>query len=588
MHCELERLASATGAGLDADELTCLACMADPDLVQRVRSTAVTHVSARATPTGELALLLGGRALCSGVDPRAEAETWASHQDLEGIDLLLVFGLGPGYHIEALRARTPAPIVVLEPSLEVIRSTLTRRGLDLPDVRLVDNTRTLREQIVGRLHRAGQVVKIVAWPPHARLFASLWAAVQQTTRQAAELAAITANTFETRLQLWVRNLLQNLPQCAGRIPARGFAGQLQGRPAVLVAAGPSLDRNVEQLARYPERATVIAVNTAMGALERAGVRADFMVAVELLDVSSQLGRLELNRRCGRFLNLIAHPCLFDGPMEGPIFPFIDASVPHFRQLTLGAGLGEGIPAGGCAATIAFALASMMGADPIVLVGQDLAYTGERVYASGTVFEGMRAHLDGEAARLDGLEEKRRIGASAPGADTTRERVPVVPTEAWGGGTVWTTPEFAYFRCAFERWARGMPGVSLINATEGGAHIEGFVERPLGDVLRQRPRLQAAPLPDGPAIAASSIRTVLQRERDATLLVVREAQLATPRATEQLRGAVRRSGLVEAQAWSALQAMIRDPQASFEDLCRQLERQASVAAGMLDDALRRLP
>lgn len=94
---------------------------------------------------GQLILRQRGRLLASRIDPGAEAEAWLNKRRafLDKIKGVFVLGLGGGYHVRALLKASPAQIVVIEHSREVIESL----GADFgPRVRIeyIANARELR------------------------------------------------------------------------------------------------------------------------------------------------------------------------------------------------------------------------------------------------------------------------------------------------------------------------------------------------------------------------------------------------------------------------------------------------------------
>lgn len=565
-----------------------LARLTTPELSRRIESTEVRNVEVRATADQQLSLRLAGRALCSAVSPLREAESWAATVDTSRATHLVLFGLGLGYHLEALRRRTALPLVVLEPSAEVIHVALSRRELKLPDVRIVGGLAELRDCLAAVLG-AGDLVEVQGWPPSRRLFSAVFDGTQAAVRAAVELAQVSGATLDRRLRVWVRHLLENLPRCVGLTPARGLSDARRGYPAIVVAAGPSLDRNAEQLRRAAGRATVIAVNTAAGALEQAQVQADYIVALEVLDVSCQLEQLAHNVGTPRLLASWSHPALFQ-PEGVDLLPFPVANA-YFEQVSVACGLGSGLGVGGSVSSAAFGLARMMGADPIILVGQDLAYSGDRVYARGTAFDQIRMERDGESARLTNLEAKRRIGASLPEADTTRERWALERAPGWGGGEVATTIEFNYFRYAFEALARQIQGTELINATEGGAHIEGYAERPLAEVLDALPRRAPPPQPPTAKLTAPAIGDALTAELEGCRRARREARQALHQGADgplgALSAAVKGSGLLGAYSWTSLQRLMQDQGSSPSDLCRRVADDAEQTAALVEAALQKI-
>jgi hypothetical protein len=80
--------------------------------------------------------------------------------------------------------------------------------------------------------------------------------------------------------LWQRHVLGNLSAYAHRRVSRYWAGALDGVPAFICGAGPSLDASLPALAPFAEGGVIFAADSALRALARANVCADFLVTVD--------------------------------------------------------------------------------------------------------------------------------------------------------------------------------------------------------------------------------------------------------------------------------------------------------------------
>jgi hypothetical protein len=252
--------------------------------------------------------------------------------------------------------------------------------------------------------------------------------------------------------------------------------------------------------------------------------------------------------------------------------------------------------GASVATAAFALAHAWGADPIVLVGQDLAYTGGRVYASGTPYDGMIARRDGEELVLEGRPEKdeeyRRSGLTPQPRRKPRLEIP-----AWGGGMVQTTHELVLFLRWFEGAASRLAGgTRLVNATEGGAHITGFEERPLAGLLADLPARGddlAGVIERARALGAERVEA-LRTHMATRARALAQAAARVPRAPaarkgkahEEVRAAAKRAPLAELHASGELTRLLIDREMSpaertrrtFEIVRTSADRVAALSAG----------
>src|SRR5581483_996644 len=77
---------------------------------------------------------------------------------------------------------------------------------------------------------------------------------------------------------YLLNTLANLPALIAEGDVTSLVDQFTGVPAIVVAAGPSLDNNIAQLGALEDRALIIAVDTTLRPLRAAGIRPHLIVA----------------------------------------------------------------------------------------------------------------------------------------------------------------------------------------------------------------------------------------------------------------------------------------------------------------------
>ena len=187
------------------------------------------------------------------------------------------------------------------------------------------------------------------------------------------------------------------------------------------------------------------------------------------------------------------------------------------------------------------LAAALGADPILLVGQDLAFTEGRVYARGSAYDmvGLRAREDGRYEFTGLAEKKALLGLAAPAARTSDELIRV---EGWDGEQVPTSRAYASFLehyRAIGGWLAAQ-GVRLVNCTEGGARIPGLEQQRFAALLEELapPALDSAVRIDRAYAAAPRAGAeVLARP----LAAARRALAALERETGAGRRAAERAG-----------------------------------------------
>jgi hypothetical protein len=168
-------------------------------------------------------------------------------------------------------------------------------------------------------------------------------------------------------------------------------GKMEGRPAVVVGAGPSLDADLPLLKEIQDGILIVACDTALRPLLNNGVRVDFVVAI---DSSPRNHDHFKNLPDAAFLPVLfggVYPPLLDQYRDhawiaatAP-FPTVDlledfpGPSKYLRQkgtLVMNGSVGTG----------ALDLAQQLGCSPVFLTGIDLAYSVGRDHAGGTIYD----------------------------------------------------------------------------------------------------------------------------------------------------------------------------------------------------------
>ncbi len=270
---------------------------------------------------------------------------------------------------------------------------------------------------------------------------------------------------------YLLNTLRNLPTIVAEGDASTLVELFPGRPALLLAAGPSLDANLSAIAAHRAQAVLIAVDTALRPLMAAGVSPDLVVALDPSDVNAS-----------HLVDLPACPrtwLVAEGSLDPQAFRHFAGRThvfrvadhhpwPWLRRIGLDR---HPLRAWGSVLTTAFDLALQMGCDPIVFAGADLAFTDGRPYARGTTFE----------------EEWRRALAWGDTLETSwAQRLAAWPDTFepdLHGARVRTSPHL----CAFRDWivteAGRVPERTVVNATGAGILTGGTIRHAsLADAL----------------------------------------------------------------------------------------------------------
>jgi hypothetical protein len=184
---------------------------------------------------------------------------------------------------------------------------------------------------------------------------------------------------------YVLHTLTNAPRLVREGDVGALIGLAAGVPAVIAAAGPSLDANVVDLARVRDRALLIACDTAAQPLVWHGLEPDLIVATDSSHVNARHLSSIGSTRSWLVGEGSLHPSAFTH-FHRRTFAFKVASHQPWPWLE-SVGLARAtLETWGSVVTSALSLALIMGCDPIAFVGADFAFTGGRPYCRGTAIE----------------------------------------------------------------------------------------------------------------------------------------------------------------------------------------------------------
>lgn len=227
-------------------------------------------------------------------------------------------------------------------------------------------------------------------------------------RRVHEVKAATLWTFEA---LWNANYEANRPLIARSPGVSQLFGKFADVPALIVGAGPSLEKNIHLLGNVQGKAAIIAVDTALMPLVSAGVSPNMTV---MLDPQPAIAGFFANVNTSRKTLVapsIASPAALSA-WKGEIV-FYNKYAPDMQALTSIASqspeLGYIIP-GGSVLSVGMDLAFRMGSASIGFAGQDLSYpSGGRAYVSGTTYGDVDADGAVENAREEIVVETDIFG-----------------------------------------------------------------------------------------------------------------------------------------------------------------------------------
>lgn len=395
--------------------------------------------------------------------PGTEAEKWCSQYDFQNLSMnILMFGIGNGLFMEKMMEKVgqDTKVYLYEPSPAIFEHLLHEKDMTgyFRNENIFFYIEGVNEKdfffdLAARTHWSNLLTQVDCFHPgYNKLFPESYQKFSDWILNCNVTEVVNRNTGVHFAKPLTENALRNL--CY--VPDSNHLLELilafpKDVPAIIVAAGPSLDKNIEELKRARGKAFILAVDTAVRSLIKHQVYFDCMITV---DPQKPVSYMELPE-C-REVPLI---CGLESNHEilkyhkGKKIWTRDAGC-YLASLYKKYHLAFHTPAmGGSVATAAFSVCREIGFSRIVLVGQDLAYDGDIT------------HADGQISKI-GNEE------------TTECMV-----DGIYGGKVRSRGDWKMYLDWFERnIARCRDELEVIDATEGGALIAGTEVMRLEEVI----------------------------------------------------------------------------------------------------------
>ena len=370
--------------------------------------------------------------------------------------VMIIFGLGNGEHIfKLIEKNKNCNVIIYEPCEQIfwnaIKYPLVAELLCLPNVYICvqgicDNLLQICfETFINYANY--KMVLYCALPNYDVIFPDEYSIMQQKYLYEIKRIIFNRNTEILFSKEIIRNTLKltkdvieqySIVQLENIVENKG----LDNMPAILVAAGPSLDKNIDKLIELKTRAFIMVVDTALNTVLKHGIIPDMTITIDghkplILFENEQVKKIPIA------VSIQSNEKVID---KSEAMRFYELSPDEFiaeayRRKNKRV---EGLPTGGSVANNALSLLVLMGFQTIIFMGLDLAYP-----------EGKKHTFDAYH-KEDGLTNGRKY----------------FEIEDIYGNMVLTEANMQLYLKWFEAFIAVNKSIRFIDATEGGALIHG--------------------------------------------------------------------------------------------------------------------
>lgn len=399
------------------------------------------------------------------------AKVWTEGNEVQNYEaVIVVFGFSNGIYLKKLIEKYPDNIIIAyEPSMALMQLVL--KEIDLADCLLHEKLflavgesgKRLFTEYVQTLIKYTKY-KLVDWfviPNYRKLFELDYLKVQHIYMIWMRQITLDRNTFILLQDEFADNYLANMYEFFNNYTIDGLYDcfkkiDKEKRPAIVVSAGPSLDKNINELKKAKDKAFIIVVDTALKAVLRAGIVPDLTITIDphkplILFEDERIRKLPM------IFCIMSNKQVMDSQKGKKIFfgdseSYIQAIFNKYDKKL------SALETGGSVACNAFSTAVFLGFKNIILVGQDLAYPNGKEHTKDA--------YDNEAENK--LKDGKRY----------------FEVEDIYGGKVLTEENMDAYRLWFETQIVRYPHLHVIDATEGGAKIRGTEVLTLNETIER--------------------------------------------------------------------------------------------------------
>ncbi|WP_313757472.1 6-hydroxymethylpterin diphosphokinase MptE-like protein [Tissierella sp.] len=401
--------------------------------------------------------------LHSKYDPIREANTiLESYEDMDDDFGIIFYGTGLGYHIKlVLEKYRNIRYYIYEPIPELMYNFLSNINLrDLSKSKLMGISIGRDNNIEG-LSRFVDLnkdkLKIIELPSHKQNFPDEFNKFNEIFLElirSKRTQLVTNYSFQKR---WIINSMKNFNEVLSTpnilIEKKG---EFKGKTAILVAAGPSLNEEIENIRYIKENglAHIFSVGSAINTLIYHNIYPDAACTYDPAFENQMVFEI-IKEKCIKEIPMIFGSSVGYETREnypGDKYHMITSqdTVSSYYLKNEDDRVINIVQDAPSIAVVTIQILYELGFSRILLVGQNLGYRGKEQYSKGISY----------------------------GSDLTEEELEKgIKVKDVYGNEILTNEGFNFMRQQIEHYIKQLPNIKVINTTKGGAHVEGadFIE-----------------------------------------------------------------------------------------------------------------
>ncbi len=470
----------------------------DRELAERIAKHIVSDVPQLVNENGFYNLIYKNTYLHNRQNPLSEAKEIFSMAANSPVAIHLVYGLGLGYLFQVASAKSAGTVILYEPDLNILRIVFSlvdfSNDILKNNVFISDSLEKTGEYIYQKSNTKNTPLMLTT-PAYRDMNTQKFNEMVETLQRMVGRYNLDLKYTQQKFFPIARTIIQNIPNLIKEPPLSSIKDFYKGQTAVVVSAGPTLDRNIETIKKYRDNIVLIVVGTAMKTIAKHGITPDFLCIIETYDSSKQIEGLDLSE-----VNFVTEPFSNINLRKfkfKQIYSHISDNMPvnSFWSNIINENTEEYLSKGTVSYT-ALNVARILGCSKIVMVGQDLAYIEGQCYSKDSAYKDLECRFNKENNRweitakdfdsfADSLsnypEREKRLEAARTRLKNLNNSLYYV--KSIKGEQIPTESVYAAFIKPLSEFAQKFNDREFINTSLEGAQIDGYKNMPLEEALK---------------------------------------------------------------------------------------------------------
>lgn len=374
----------------------------NPELVKKLQGYIPTEIPQLVQENNAYNLLYKGRLVHNQQSPLGEAREIFTGCTNEPTSIHLIYGLGLGYLFQVVALNSKGSVILYEPDLNIIWFAFTLVDFSTDILRenvFISNDFDEISEAIYRKSGVKNFPEMLSLSSQRNFDPEGFEELVQKFQGLVGSFSLDLKYTKERLYPSLKMTLENIPKLIKETPLAYFKDFYKGKTAVIVSAGPSLDKNIETLKRYRDRFILFTVGTAAKTLYKHNIKPDFLCIIETYNSSKQISGLDLSEvffitepyshteiRNFNYKKTFSH-CSSNMPTNQIWANICEENVKEYASK-------------GTVSYTALNSARLLGCSKMILVGQDLAYLEGQCYSKDSAYKDLCCSYNNETNKWE--------------------------------------------------------------------------------------------------------------------------------------------------------------------------------------------